>query len=68
MDAVVSVAMIVMGLAIAGIWTRDLVIAEKVDLSDGPLAARDVDGSLFWPHWVAEYATAGCLWPGASGC
>ena len=62
-----GVALIVMGVAIAAIWTRDLVAAEKVDLSDGFLAARDEDGSLFWPHWIAEYGTAGLLLAGGIG-
>lgn len=51
--------MIVIGAAMAGIWTRDIVSAEQVDLSRGLFAARDPDsGTLFWPHWLAEYGTA----------
>ena len=45
---VVSGAMILMGSGIAAIWTRDLVVGEKVDLTQGVFRARDqADGSLF---------------------
>lgn len=67
MDITVALLMIVMGVAIAVIWTRDIVAGQKVDTSAGLLAARDVDGSLFWPHWVAEYTTAIGLIVGAVG-
>ncbi len=54
--------MIVIGAAMAGIWTRDLVSGDRVDLSDGVFAAREPDsGALFWPHWLAEYGTAAVL-------
>ena len=61
MDALLAIAMVTMGVAIAGIWTRDIVAGDKVDRTRGLLRARDPDdGSLFWPHWLAEYVTA-CL-------
>lgn len=67
MDSLLAILMIVMGLGIAGIWTRDIAGGDKVDLSAGFLAARDADGSLFWPHWFAEYSTAVALIVAAIG-
>jgi hypothetical protein len=68
MDVVVGTSMVVMGLAIAGIWTRDILGGEVVDTSSGLFAARDPDaGTLMWPHWVAEYTTAAILVVGGFG-
>ena len=67
MNTTVALLMSMMGVAIAAIWVKDLVAGEKVDTSAGLLAARDVDDSLFWPHWVAEYSTAIGLIVGAVG-
>ena len=64
---VIAWLMIVMGSAIAVIWTRDIFAGEKVDRSAGVLRARDEDGSLFLPHWVAEYTTAALLLAGGIG-
>ena len=51
--------MVVMGLAIALTWARDMRSSPEVERSAGLLRARDRrDGSLFLPHWIAEYATA----------
>ena len=62
MDAAVAILMIGMGLAIAGIWTRDILAGDQVDLSEGLFRARDAkSGTLFWPHWLAEYSTAALL-------
>lgn len=59
MTTAVAVSLVVMGLGIAGIWTRDIVAGEQIDLSRGLFAARDAEaGSLMWLHWLAEYATA----------
>jgi hypothetical protein len=67
MRFVVATASIVMGLGIAGIWSKDL-LAGKVDLSSGVWRSRDPDdGTLFWPHWLAEYGTAGLLVVGGIG-
>lgn len=67
-DTVAAVLMLVMGAAIAGVWTRDILAGEAVDLSDGILAARDPEaGTLYWPHWLAEYATAVTLVVAAIG-
>ena len=65
MDALLAIAMGTMGVAIGAIWTRDILAGEKVDRTRGLLRARDPDdGSLFWPHWLAEYGTAGLLMVG----
>ncbi len=61
---VVAGLMTLMGVGIAAIWTMDIVAGEKVDLSNGVAKARDVDGSLFLPHWIAEYTTAALLLTG----
>ncbi|MEA2000654.1 MAG: hypothetical protein U9N84_02010 [Actinomycetota bacterium] len=59
MDIAIPVLMIVMGIGIAGVWTRDIVAGTYADVREGILTARDPDsGGLFWPHWVAEYSTA----------
>ena len=55
MDAAVAILMIGMGLAIAGIWTSDILVGDRVDLSEGLFRARVAkSGTLFWPHWLAE--------------
>jgi hypothetical protein len=60
--------MMVMGVGIAGVWTRDILAGELVDLSEGLFQARDGDdGSLLWLHWLAEYTTAACLTVGGIG-
>lgn len=64
---VIAWLMILMGLAIAAIWTRDSLAGEKVDRSAGVLPSRDEDGSLFLPHWIAEYTTAALLVAGGIG-
>ena len=54
--------MIIFGLAIAGIWTKDIISSDDIDLSPGFFKARDRDdGGLYWPHWFAEYITAATL-------
>lgn len=68
MDVAAVILMIAMGAAIAGVWTRDIIAGDKVDLSNGIFAARDPDaGTLFWPHWLADYATAAALITAAVG-
>jgi hypothetical protein len=65
---VVAGLMILMGVAIAGVWTRDIITGDRVDLSAGVLRAREGDdGTLLWPHWIAEYATAALLIGGGIG-
>ena len=54
--------MIIFGLAIAGIWTKDIISNDDIDLSAGFFRAREKGSEgLFWPHWLAEYITAGTL-------
>ena len=68
METAVAVSLMIMGAGIAGVWTRDILAAEYVDLSHGVFSARDPDsGTLFWPHWLAEYATAAALVAAAIG-
>ena len=68
MTSLVGGFMVVMGLAIALTWVRDMRSSPEVDRSAGLLRARDRrDGSLFLPHWVAEYATAIALIAGGVG-
>lgn len=68
MDVAIPVLMIVMGVGIAGVWTRDIVAGTYADVPGRAFTARDPDsGSLFWPHWVAEYSTAMILVVGAVG-
>ena len=68
MNPVIPIAMIVMGAAIAMVWTRDIIFNDEIDLSNGFFQARDrsSDG-LFWPHWLAEYGTALVLLAGGIG-
>jgi hypothetical protein len=66
-QTVVGLFALVMGVAIAATWTLDLVRG-RVDLSAGPFRAREGgDGPLLWPHWLAEYGTAGALVVGGAG-
>jgi hypothetical protein len=59
MTSLVGGFMVVMGLAIALTWARDIRSSPEIDRSAGLVRARDRrDGSLFLPHWIAEYATA----------
>ncbi|MEX1288564.1 MAG: hypothetical protein AB1Z57_11550, partial [Acidimicrobiia bacterium] len=67
MTWVVGLGLALMGVGIAAIWTRDIVAGEQVDLSNGVFAAREPSGSLLWPHWLAEYATAATLVAGGVG-
>ncbi|MGB8022550.1 MAG: hypothetical protein WCF04_15070 [Candidatus Nanopelagicales bacterium] len=60
-EAAIAVFMTVMGLGIAGIWTRDIIAGTQVDRSRGLRHARDSNGSWLAPHWVAEYATSAAL-------
>jgi hypothetical protein len=60
--------MVLMGVAMAGIWTRDIITAEQLDITAGRLRARDPRaGTLMFPHWIGEYGTAVCLVVGAVG-
>jgi len=60
--------MMVMGVAMAGVWTRDIIRADQLDISAGRLRARDPQaGTFLLPHWIAEYGTAAALLAGAIG-
>ena len=51
LDLVVPILMIVMGVAISGVWTRDIFVGDQVDRSRGLLGAREPDGGyLLVPH------------------
>lgn len=56
---VILILFMVTGTGIAAIWTKDIFTNTDIDLSKGFFQAREKDsGNLFWPHWLAEYATA----------
>jgi len=59
--------MIIMGLMMIVIWTRDILFHPEVDISKGFFRARDKDGGIFWYHWLAEYLTATSLVVGGLG-
>lgn len=60
--------MLVMGVGIGSIWTRDIISAEQLEISRGRRRARDPQsGSLMLPHWIAEYGTAAGLVAAAVG-
>ena len=67
MRLAVAAFMIVMGIAMAAIWTKDILFNDEVDTSAGLFKARDTDGTIFWFHWVAEYGTAALLMAGGLG-
>ena len=67
MGSVVAVFMVVMGIAMTAIWTKDILFSDEVDTSAGLFKARDTDGTIFWFHWVAEYGTAALLVSGGIG-
>lgn len=64
----IALFMAVMGLGIAGVWTRDIVAADQLDIAAGRLRAREPGaGSFLLPHWIAEFGTAGLLLAGSIG-
>jgi hypothetical protein len=63
----VALYMTLMGASIAAVWTRDIVRGTQFDRSAGLLRAREPEGALMLPHWVAEYTTAVALLTGAAG-
>lgn len=65
---IVAGFMITMGVAMAGIWTRDIISSEQLDVTNGRFRARDPAArTLMLPHWIAEYGTAFSLLAGAIG-
>jgi hypothetical protein len=67
-DTLVAIFGLVMAAGIAGIWTMDILRSPEIDRSAGLLRARDPsNGTLFVPHWIAEYGTAAALLVGGIG-
>jgi hypothetical protein len=65
---VIAAFMLFMGAAMGLVWTRDIISAEQLDISDGRWRARDPEsGTLMVPHWIAEYGTVAALVAGAVG-
>jgi len=67
MTTIVAVFMLVMAIGIAGMWTIDILRSPEIDRSRGLVRARDRNGSVMVPHWVAEYGTAVLLLVGGLG-
>jgi len=64
----IAVFMVVMGVAMAGIWTRDIISGHQLDIAAGRWRARDPQArTVMLPHWIAEYGTAASLVAGAVG-
>ena len=61
MATFIGLLLVVMGVAIAAMWTYDIVGGTRFDASVGRLRARSDGGDLLLPHWIAEYATAAAL-------
>ena len=66
MELLVAVFAGIMGAAMGGVWTRDILSGVGFDASGGLLHARerDTDDLMIW-HWLAEYGTAVTLVAGA---
>ncbi len=61
-ETLIAVFGLVMAIGIAGIWTLDIVRSPEIDRSAGLVRARDPsNGTLFLPHWIAEYGTSVAL-------
>jgi hypothetical protein len=56
---IIQILLLLNGLGIGVIWTRDILTHPEIDYSGGFFSARDnKSATLFWPHWLAEYSTA----------
>ena len=66
MATFIGLLLVVMGVAIAAMWTHDIVGGTRFDASVGRLRARSDGGDLLLPHWIAEYATSAALVIGGS--
>ena len=56
---IIQILLLLNGIGIAAIWTKDIIQHPEINLSKGFFSARDPNsGNLFWPHWLAEYSTA----------
>jgi hypothetical protein len=62
MEILIALFAGVMGAAMAGIWTRDIMAGNGFDATQGLLRARETDTQdlMIW-HWLAEYGTATML-------
>ena len=67
MTTIVALFMVVMAVGMAGMWTVDILRSPEIDRSRGLLRARDRNGSVMFPHWLAEYGTAVMLLVGGLG-
>lgn len=67
MDGAVAIFMILMGISIGVVWTRDIASGERIDRSAGWWRAREPGGPLLLPHWIAEYGTAVALITAGAG-
>jgi len=56
------------GVGMATIWTMDIIRADKIDIQDGYLFAKESGTDTYMlPHWIAEYGTSVLLITGAYG-
>lgn len=67
MTTVVAFFMLVMAVGMAGMWTLDIARSPEIDRTRGLARARDRNGSVMLPHWLAEYGTATMLLVGGLG-
>jgi len=67
MTTPVGLFMLVMGIGMAGMWSVDILRSPEIDRTRGLLRARDRNGSVMAPHWLAEYATAATMLVGGLG-
>ena len=67
MTTIVALFMLVMAVGMAGMWTIDILRSPEMDRSRGLVRARDRNGSVMVPHWLAEYGTAVMLLVGGLG-
>jgi hypothetical protein len=67
MTTIVALFMLVMAVGMAGMWTVDILRSPEIDRSRGLVRARDRNGSVMLPHWLAEYGTALMLLVGGLG-
>jgi hypothetical protein len=62
MEVVVALFALVMGVAMAAIWTLDIRAGRGFEASAGLIQAREVGtGSRLVWHWLAEYGTSATL-------
>lgn len=64
---IVAVFMVVVAVGMAGMWTVDILRSPEIDRTRGLVRARDRNGSVMLPHWLAEYGTAVALLIGGLG-